>query len=119
MASISILFLVYCRISVASLSFLRMRLSSERKHLSITDLTARARNNYSCVLRMKISDSESFLVAESSIWWVVLSDITNEFCDWEFLMRFQVCITRLDTPPGTNSEGHDHAPCAICYHGGL
>ena len=30
-------------------------------------------------------------------------------------MGFQVYITRLDTPPGTNSEGNDYAPCAIFF----
>ena len=30
-------------------------------------------------------------------------------------MGFQVWITRLDTPPVTNSEGHNHAPFAICF----
>ena len=30
-------------------------------------------------------------------------------------MGFQVWITRLDNPPGTNSEGHYHAPCTICF----
>ena len=30
-------------------------------------------------------------------------------------MGFQVWITRLDTPPGTNSEVHYHAPCSICF----
>ena len=76
------LFLVRCSISVASLSFLRMSLYSDRKHLSIPDLTTRSRKNSSCVLGMTISDSDNFLMAESSIWWVVLSDITNAFCDW-------------------------------------
>ena len=109
------LFLVCCRNSVAPLSFLRMRLLSERKHLSIYDLTARARKNYSCVLGMKISDSDNFLMAESFIWWVVLSDSTNDFHAWKLLMGFQVRITRLDNPPGTNSEGHDHAPRAIFF----
>ena len=61
MAGISSLFLERCSISVASLSFLRMSLSSKRKHLSIPGLTDRARNNYSCILDMKISDSDRFL----------------------------------------------------------
>ena len=69
MDRISILFLVRCSISIASLSFLRTRLSSEGKHLSIPDLTARAQKNYSCVLGIKISDFDSFLMADSSIYW--------------------------------------------------
>ena len=44
-ARIYSLFLVCCSISVASLNFLRKRLSFERKHLSITDLTDRAQKN--------------------------------------------------------------------------
>ena len=92
-ARISNLFIARCRISVASLFFLNMRLSSERKHLSITDFTARYQKNYSCALGMTISDSDSFLMAESSILWVVLSDINNKFSDWELLMGFQVWIT--------------------------
>ena len=71
------LFLVRCSISVASLSFLRTRLSSERNHLSIPDLTSRAWKNSSCVMGMKISDYDNILMDESSIWWVVLSDSTN------------------------------------------
>ena len=63
---------------------------------------------------MTISDFENVLMAESSIWWVVLSDITNAFCAWELFVGLQVWINRLDTPPGTNSEGNDHAPRAIC-----
>ena len=62
-----------------------------------------------------MSDSENFLMDESSIWWVVLSDSTNEFCALELLMGFQVWSIRLDTPPGTNSKGHDHSPRAICF----
>ena len=79
MSRISSLFLVYCSIPVASLSFTRMRLSSDRKHLSIHDLDARLWKNSSCVLGMTISDSEIFLMAESSIWWVVVSDSTKTF----------------------------------------
>ena len=56
-----------CRISVASLSFLRTRLSSERKHLSTPDFTARAWKNYACVLGLTISGSDRFLMAESYI----------------------------------------------------
>ena len=78
---VSSLFLVRCSISIASPSFLRTRLSYERKHPSIPDLNARARNNLSCVLGITMSDSDNFLMAESSIWWVFLSDSTNEFCD--------------------------------------
>ena len=115
MAGIYSLFLARCSISIASLNFLRMRLSSERKHLSILDLTYRARKNYSCVLGMTILYSEMFLMAESSIWWVVLIDSNNALCVWELLIRSQVWINRLDTPPGTNSEGHDHAPRDICF----
>ena len=92
---------------------------SERKYLSIPDLADMAGKNYSCVLGMTMSDYDNFLMAESSIWWVVLSDSTNTFYDWEFLMGFQVWITRLDTPPGTNSEVHHHAPHAIFYIGDL
>ena len=62
-----------------------------------------------------MSDSDNFLIAESSIWWVVLSDSTNAFCAWGLFMGFQVWINRLDNPPGTNSEGHYHAPCTICF----
>ena len=58
-------------------------------------------------------DYDKFLMVESSIWWVVLSDSTNEFCAWEFLIGFQVCISILDTRHSTNPEVHDHAPCAI------
>ena len=57
---IYILLLVRCSISVISLRFLRTRLSSERNHLSIPDLTARAWNNSSCVLGMTLSDSDRF-----------------------------------------------------------
>ena len=103
MDSIFILFLPRCSISVASLSFLRMRLLLERKHLSIPDLTTREQKNYSCVMGMKISDYYSFLMAESSIWWVVLSDSNNAFYDWEFLMGSHGCIIRLENPPDTNS----------------
>ena len=101
-ASISILVLVCCSISVRSLRFLRTRLSYERKHLSIPYLTTRAQKNYDCVMGMTMSDSDKFLMAESSIWWVVMSDSNNMFYSWEFLMGSQVWITRLDTPPGTN-----------------
>ena len=82
MDGISSLFFVRCIISVASLSLLRMRLSYERKHISIPGLTSRAQKNYSCVLGMEISDSDRFLMAEASIWWVVFSDSTNSFCAW-------------------------------------
>ena len=41
-----------CSISVASLTFLRMRILSERNHLSIPDSTARVRKNASFVLGM-------------------------------------------------------------------
>ena len=61
------LFLVCCRNSVASLIFLIMMLSSKRKHVSISDLIARARNNASCVLGMIMSDFEYFLMAKSSL----------------------------------------------------
>ena len=30
-------------------------------------------------------------------------------------MGLQVLIARLDTPSGTNSGGHDHAPHDICF----
>ena len=76
-ATISSLFLIHCRISVASLISLRTRLSSERKHSIIPNLTASAQKNYPCVLGMTISDSDNFLMAELSISWVVLSDSTN------------------------------------------
>ena len=112
----SILFLFRSIISVASLSFLRKRLSSERKHLSIHDLTASTRNNSSCVLGIKMSDSDNVLMAGSSIWWFFLSDSTNALCAWEFLMVFQVWINILDNPHSTNSEVHDHDPCAIFLH---
>ena len=79
-ARISSLLLFRCSIYFASLSFLKMRLLSERKHISITDLNARAWKNSSCVLGMKISYSDNFLMDGSSIWWVVLSDSTNSFC---------------------------------------
>ena len=85
-----------------SLSFPKVILLPERMHLSITNLTARPQKNSSCALDMIISDSDNFFTAESSIWWVFLSDSTNAFCSWEFLLGFQVWITRLDTPPGTN-----------------
>ena len=87
----------------------------ERKHLSITDLTARSQNNSSCVLGMRMSDSDNFLMAESSIWWVVLSDSNNALRAWELLMGFQVWITGMDNTPGTNSEVHDYAPQAIFF----
>ena len=102
-ARIYILFLVCCIIYVALISFMRVSISSERRHLSITDLTARARKNSSCVLGMTISDSDKKFMAESSIWWVFLSGSTNLFCAWEFLMGFQVWITRLYYLPDTNS----------------
>ena len=54
------LFLLRCSIYVVLLIFLGIRLLSEGKHLSIPDLTARAREKYSCVLGMKISDSNHF-----------------------------------------------------------
>ena len=79
---ISVLLLFCCSISVASLIFLRTRLSSDRKHLSIPDLTASVWKNCSCVLGITMSDSDNFLMAESSIWWVVLSDINDVFCAW-------------------------------------
>ena len=113
--TISSLFLFCCSISVASLSFLRMRISSERKHLSITYLTDRARKNSSCVLGMTKSDSDKFLMAKSSIWWVILSDSTNMLCAWEFLMGFQVWDNIMYTLHSTNSEGHNHAPRVICF----
>ena len=114
-ASISILVLVCCSISVRSHRFLRTRLSYERKHPSIPYLTTRAQKNYDCVMGMTMSDSDKFLMAESSIWWFVLSDSTNALCAWELFMRFQVWINRLDTPPGTKSEGRHHDPRAICF----
>ena len=70
--------------------------------MSIPDLTDRARKNSSFLMGITISDSDIFLMSESSIWWYFLSDSTNEFCSWDFLMGFQVRINRLDTPPGTN-----------------
>ena len=82
-SSIYNLFLVRCSISVVSLSFLRTRLSYGRKYPNIPDLTVKARKNYSCVMGMKISDYDSFFMAESSIWWVVLSGSTNLFYAWE------------------------------------
>ena len=54
-------------------------------------------------------------MAESSIWWVVLSDSNNVLCDWELLMGFQIWIARLYTPPGMNSGGHNHYTCAISF----
>ena len=60
-ARIYILFLVCCIIYVALISFMRVSISSERRHLSITDLTARAQKNSSCVLGMTISDSDKKL----------------------------------------------------------
>ena len=81
-ARIYSLLLVRCIISVASLNFLRTRLLSESKHLSIPDLTARVRKNSSCVLVMTISYSDNFLMAESYIWWVFFSDSNNAFYDW-------------------------------------
>ena len=89
-ARIYCLFLLRCSISVESIIFLRTIILSERKHLSILVVTARAQNNSSCVLGMRMSVSDNFLMAESSIWWVVLSDITNAFYDWELLMGFHV-----------------------------
>ena len=114
MAIIFSLFLVHCSIYDVPLSFLRMRLLSERKYLSITHLTAMAQKNYSCVMGMIISFSDSFLMAELSIWCVVLIDINNAFCAWEFLMMFQVIINRLHTPPSTNSDFHYHDTYTIC-----
>ena len=84
-------------------------------HLSITGLTARVQKNSSCAMGITISDSYSFLIAESSIWWVVLSDSTNAFCYWELLIGFKVLITRLDTMPGKNSEEHDHGTRSIYF----
>ena len=75
MDRISSFFLARCIISVASLSFLSMRLSYKREHLSIPDFNDRSRKKYSCVLDMTISDSDRLLMAESSIWWFVLSDV--------------------------------------------
>ena len=63
-ARISSLLLVRCISSVASLSFLRMRVSYERKHMIIPDLTDKARNNSSCVMGMTISYYDRFLMAE-------------------------------------------------------
>ena len=83
--------------------------------MSFPNLTARAQKNSSCVLGMTISDSDRFLMAESSIWWVVLSDSTNSFCDWGLLMGLQVWISRLDNPPGMNSGVHDHFPRAVSF----
>ena len=103
-ARISSLFLVHCRISVASLISLRTRISSARKHPSIPALTDRAQKNYYFVMGMTISSSYNSLMSELSIWWVFLSDGTNAFCAWELLMGFQVYITRQDTSPGTNSD---------------
>ena len=60
------LLLVRCIISVASLNFLRTRLLSESKHLSITHLNGRAQKNDSCVLGTTMSGSGNFLMAESS-----------------------------------------------------
>ena len=59
-ASSSSLFLVPCSIYVASIRFLGTRLSSERKHLIIPDLTDRAGKNSSCVMGMTMSDSDNF-----------------------------------------------------------
>ena len=86
------LFLVCSRISVTLLRFPRTRISSDRKHLIITDLTTRARKHYSCAMGMTMSDYENFLMAESSIWWVVLGDSTNVFCSWYLFMGLQVWI---------------------------
>ena len=94
---------------------MRTRISFERKHLIIPDLTAGSQKHFSCVMGMTISNSDKHLMAESSIWSDLLSDITNVFCAWEFLIGFQVWITIMDTLPGKNSEGHDHSPCAICF----
>ena len=91
-AIISSLFLVRCKISVASLRFRRTSLSSEKKHLNIPDLTARSRKHYSCAMGMTMSDYEKYLMAESSIWWVVLGDSTNVFCSWYLFMGLQVWI---------------------------
>ena len=96
-----------------------MGVSSERMHLSIPDVTDRVRKSSSCALGMKILNFDNVLIAESSIWWVVLSDSTNAFCAWELIMGFYVWITILDTPPGTNLEGHDHGPRAICFTLGI
>ena len=79
---ISSLLLVYCSISVASFSFMRTRLTSDRRHLNIIDLTARAQKNSFFVMGMTMSDSEKKLMDESFIWWVVFSDSTNAFCAW-------------------------------------
>ena len=100
-----------------SLSFPKVILLPERMHLSITNLTARPQKNSSCALDMIISDSDNFFTAESSIWWVVLSDSTNEFCARDLPMSFQVWVTIPDTPPATNLEVHDHGPCDICFTG--
>ena len=114
-ARISSLLLVCCSISVVLLSFLRMRISSERNYLSISDLTSKAQKNLSCVLVMTISYYDIFLMAESSIWWVFLSNSTNVLCTWVLIIGFHVLITILDNPPGMNSEVHDHAPSSICF----
>ena len=60
-ASIYSLSLVIFIISVASLMFLRTRLLYESNYISITEVTARAQRNFSCVLGMKILDSGDFL----------------------------------------------------------
>ena len=82
---ISSLFLVRCSISVAPIRFLRKSLSSKRNHRSIPDLNDRERKNTSCVLGMKMSDYDKLLMAESSIWWVVLNDI---FISWSLRTFF-------------------------------
>ena len=81
-------------------------LPSERMHLSIPDF-----NSY-CALGMTISDSDNFLIAESSIWWVVLSDSTNVFFFGRVSRGVEVWINRMYTLPDTNLKGHDHGPRA-------
>ena len=87
---ISSLFLVRCRISIASLSYMRTMILSEMRHPSIPDLTARSRKLSSCVLGMTMTDSSNFLMAKSSIWCIILSDSTNVLCAWELFMGLQV-----------------------------
>ena len=59
---ISSLFIFRWIIYVASLSFMGVGLSSDRKHISIPYLTAREQNNSPCALGMTISDSDNFFL---------------------------------------------------------
>ena len=80
-AKISSLLLLSLKTSIAPLMCMMASLPSERMHLSIPNFTDRVWKNSYCALGMTISDHDIFLMDESSICWVVLSDISNAFYD--------------------------------------